>query len=480
MDGEKKKAEEVLNKIEEKAEAAEMVSEESQQVQEEKPAIVGLTTREAEERIADGRANRMSTDGQSTLKSIILSNVLTYFNLIFLIISILLILVGSFSDLTFLPIIVGNTLIGIFQEWSSKKTLDKITILNSPRTDVLRDGAAVELPSEDLVLDDVVQLGPGKQIPADAVVLEGEVLVNESLLTGESEEIKKAVGDELMSGSFIVSGHVKARLTAVGDNSFAASLTAQAKAKKKGEESEMIRSLDYLVRFIGIIIIPIAGVLFWQMYKVNGLSFREAVTSTVAAIIGMIPEGLYLLASVTMAASVGRLAMNKVLVHDMKSIESLARVDVLCVDKTGTITESTVVVTGFEPIDMSAPKEEEGDGVPGPEQNIPDKNPRELEDHAPKYPAALIETMLSDYVAAQNIDNETMKAMRARFKKTSSKKADRVIPFSSAWKYQRHRLRQEDLYQRRAGVSPGSQCEDHLGADRKARRDRPEGPCSSA
>ena len=196
------------------------------------------------------------------------------------------------------------------------------------------------IPAEELVLDDLVIFEAGNQIPADAVVEEGEVSVNEALITGEADEISKKPGDNLLSGSFIVSGQCKARLDKVGADSYVSKLTLEAKAQQRGEQSEMIRSLDRLVKIVGILIIPIGILLFSQQFFITGESFRGSVTGTVAAVIGMIPEGLYLLASVAMAVSVMRLAMNKVLVHNMKSIETLARVDVLCVDKTGTITKT--------------------------------------------------------------------------------------------------------------------------------------------
>lgn len=316
-----------------------------------KPSISrGLTGRQVQERMDHQAVNTPVEADTLTLKDIVKENVFTYFNLIFLIIAILLCVVGSFRDLTFLPIIIANTCIGIFQEWRSKKTLDKLTILSSPKTRVVRDGKEEIIPAELLVLDDLVIFEAGNQIPADAVVEEGEVSVNEALITGEADEITKKPGDALLSGSFIVSGQCKARLDKVGADSYVSKLTLEAKARKSGEESEMIRSLDRLVKIVGVLIIPIAILLFSQQFYINGESFKASVTATVAAVIGMIPEGLYLLASVAMAVSVMRLATGKVLVHNMKSIETLARVDVLCVDKTGTITENTMMVKQVIPL----------------------------------------------------------------------------------------------------------------------------------
>ena len=272
---------------------------------------------------------------------IIAGNLFTYFNLIFAIIAVILILAGCYKDLTFLPVIIFNTLIGIVQETRSKRLLDKMTMLNSPTTTVIRDGKEEQVRSDLLVADDIVIFSAGDQIPADAVVIEGKASVNEALLTGEADEIVKENGSGLMSGSFIVSGKCKARLTEVGASSYISQLTIQAKKAREGEQSEMIRSLNRIVQLAGIIIIPIGALQFYNMYFLKGMSYTRSVRSTVASVIGMIPEGLFLLASVTLAISAMRLARNKVLVHDMKCIETLARTDVLCVDKTGTITENT-------------------------------------------------------------------------------------------------------------------------------------------
>lgn len=310
----------------------------------------GLTREQVEERIARGAVNHAVESASKSRKEIVCSNVFTYFNLIFFIIAVLLISVGSFRDLTFLPVIIANTAIGIFQELRSKKVLDELTILNAPKNTVLRDGQEQTLPSEELVLDDIIVLRAGNQIPADAVVEQGEVLVNESLLTGEADQIRKKEQSVLLSGSFVVSGECRARVDKVGKDSYVAQLTLEAKAMNDQEVSEMIRSLDRLVKIIGVVIIPIGIILFGQQHFGNGASIRDSVTATVAAVIGMIPEGLYLLASVALAVSVMRLATQKVLVHNMKCIETLARVDVLCVDKTGTITDNTMSVKKVLPL----------------------------------------------------------------------------------------------------------------------------------
>lgn len=366
----------------------------------------GLTAQQVQEHRMHGWTNRPVDPPSKTTKEIIQENVFTYFNLIFLVLAVLLCLVGSFRDLTFLPVIVLNTLIGIIQETRAKKVLDNLTMLNAPHAMVIRDGKKSQINAEDLVVDDIVIFEAGNQVCADAEVCAGEVQVNESLLTGESDEITKRKGDQLMSGSFIVSGQCHARLDKVGADSYISRLTLEAKAMQNTEQSEMIRSLDKLVKWVGVAIIPIGIILFIQAFVFQGEGFRSSVTSMIAAVIGMIPEGLYLLASVALAVSSIRLAQKKVLLHDMKCIETLARVNVLCVDKTGTITENTMEVQ-----DVIPTKEyEEGKLRP-------------------------LSELLGDFTAAQSSDNITMEAMKRYFKIVSGKKAVAKTGFSSASKY---------------------------------------------
>ena len=366
----------------------------------------GLTAQQVQEHRMHGWTNQPVDPPSKTTKEIIQENVFTYFNLIFLVLAVLLCLVGSFRDLTFLPVIVLNTLIGIIQETRAKKVLDNLTMLNAPHAMVIRDGKKSQINAEDLVVDDIVIFEAGNQVCADAEVCAGEVQVNESLLTGESDEITKRKGDQLMSGSFIVSGQCHARLEKVGADSYISRLTLEAKAMQNTEQSEMIRSLDKLVKWVGVAIIPIGIILFIQAFVFQGEGFQSSVTSMIAAVIGMIPEGLYLLASVALAVSSIRLAQKKVLLHDMKCIETLARVNVLCVDKTGTITENTMEVQ-----DVIPTKEyEEGELRP-------------------------LSELLGDFTAAQSSDNITMEAMKRYFKIASGKKAVAKTGFSSASKY---------------------------------------------
>lgn len=425
----------------------------------------GLSKAEVDDRVARDAVNHAVGSASKSQKEIICSNIFTYFNLLFFIIAVMLIAVGSFRDLTFLPVIIANTAIGIFQELRSKKVLDDLTILNAPKNTVVRDGQEQVIAAEELVLDDIIILSAGNQIPADAIVLEGEVLVNEALLTGESDQITKKKGDELLSGSFIVSGECRARIDKVGSDSYIAKLTLEAKEMKDGEVSEMIRALDRLVKIVGIIIIPIGIILFSQQHFINETPIRESVTATVAAIIGMIPEGLYLLASVALAVSVMRLASKKVLVHNMKCIETLARVDVLCVDKTGTITDNTMTVKKVLPLRKTVVESDDGlqkaqEGVADTtaanssvadqkqmagnvqtKQETQDKRSgvegsgtEEIPAFTPEESAAF-ELAVGDFAAAMATDNITMKAIKEHFRKRSGKRPEKVIPFSSATKY---------------------------------------------
>lgn len=306
-------------------------------------SIKGLTSKEIEEKIKQGKTNKVKIKTNESILKILRKNIFTYFNFIFLILTILLITSHSYRNLTFLGIIITNILIGIIQQIRSKITLDKLSLLDKNKYIVIRDGKEEEIDSDNLVEGDFIILEAGKQIPADAEVVSGKIYVNESLLTGEQNEIEKSINSNLMSGSFVISGRAVVKLTNVGDESFSAKIMKESK-KIKETKSEMISAIDNIVKFAGIIIIPIGILLFIGSYGVNGCSYEESVNSMVSALLGMIPEGLYLLTTVALALSSMRLAQNKILLHDMKSIESLARVDVLCVDKTGTITNNTMKV----------------------------------------------------------------------------------------------------------------------------------------
>ncbi|MCD8333460.1 MAG: HAD-IC family P-type ATPase [Clostridiales bacterium] len=306
--------------------------------------IRGLTEQEAAVQERRGNVNVMPEHSGKSVKQIIRGNVVTYFNAIFCIIAVLLIIAGSYNSLTFIPLVAANTVIGIIQQLQAKKVLDKLSLLDVASYRVRREGKEREIPSDRLVLGDVIRLEGGQQIPADAEVLSGRVMVNESLLTGEADEVEKTEGAKLMSGSFVVSGVCYAELICVGAHSYAARLTAKAKVIRE-KPSQMIFDIDLIVKIAGILIIPIGIALFYQGMFVNGNTFSEAVVSMVGAVIGMIPEGLYLLVTVALALSAMRLGQRHVLLHDMRSTEALARVDVLCVDKTGTLTDNKMQIT---------------------------------------------------------------------------------------------------------------------------------------
>jgi cation-transporting ATPase E len=375
----------------------------------------GLSQEQVRMRQEQGLVNKSVSSATKTTKDIIKENVFTYFNAIFLILAILLISVGSFRDLTFLFVIIANSGIGIVQELRAKKTLDELTLVSRSKVRVLRDGVCVSVDSEELVLDDHVILSAGAQIPADAIVQWGNVSVNESLLTGESDEIAKGPGAALLSGSFIVSGECVARLEAVGESSYISRLTLQATKSKEGEQSEMIRALDKLVKAVGIVIIPIGITLFVQQYVISGNDFKSSVTSMVASVIGMIPEGLYLMATVALAVSAMRLARKQVLLHNMKCIETLARVDVLCVDKTGTITEPQMRVHQVLPLQET-------------------------------FEGRKVEEWLAAFAAAQSPDNITMEALQEHYADAKSTLAVSFVQgFSSKTKYSGAQIEQQTL-----------------------------------
>ncbi len=373
-------------------------------------SLKGLTSFEVEERIRQGKINKNIDETDRPVWEIVKRNTFTFFNLIFAVIAILISLVQAWNQLIFLPIIVINTIVGIYQEIKAKRYLDQMTLLHAPQSTVIRNGKQEKIASDDLVEEDIIILKTGNQIVADARIVEGSIFVNESLLTGEADEIEKNVDDKLLSGSFVVSGEAKVILEKVGKDSYISKLTEQAKLVDHGEDSEMLRALNKLLKWVSFIILPIAVILFTQNYFVNHNTLQTSVVAMVAAVIGMIPEGLYLLTTIALTLSSVKLARNQVLLHNMKSIESLARVDVLCVDKTGTITEPRMSV---EQVFVS------------PSSNISD---------------AKFMSLLSDYISANTDDNDTMKAIREfmlakgdlQNQMTGVKK---IIPFSSKVKY---------------------------------------------
>ncbi|MCO4509435.1 cation-transporting ATPase [Streptococcus infantarius subsp. infantarius] len=367
--------------------------------------ISGLSIKEIEESLKNGQNNKMVDENAATTRSIIRQNIFTYFNLIFAIISLLLIIAGSFKSLTFLPVIIINIIIVIAQQLRSKKVLDQLNVISKSSYQVIRDGKYQSVPIDELVLDDIILLDEGRQIPADATLVDGKVSVNESLLTGEEDEIEKVIGSDLKSGSSIISGKCLTKLTAVGNDSYAAKLTQKAK-EVKHKKTDMIRALEGIIKFAGIIIIPIGITLFSQSLFLNHKTFSDSIVSTVGALIGMIPEGLYLLVTVALAISAMKLARKKVLLHDMKGIESLARVDILCVDKTGTITANKMTVT-----DLILPE------------------------HVARKDLTINQEILSKYINIIPDSNITMLALREYFTSKEAFKNAEATPFSSKVKY---------------------------------------------
>ena len=367
------------------------------------PVDLGLTSQQVVQRQKYGLRNITPASNTKTEGQIVKEKVFTFFNLIFIVLAVALIVVGSFKNLAFLVVAIANTVIGIFQEIRAKRAVDKLTLVAAGKLRVIRDGERRLIPTDQLVRDDIVEFAAGNQICADAVVREGQMQVNESLLTGEADAIIKNPGDVLKSGSFVISGRCKAQLTHVGSDSYAAKLAAEARRDVRSTKSEMMNSLTKLITVVGIALVPMGIILFIR--QMQAMDLRSSVEATVAALIGMIPEGLYLLTSVAIAVSSLKLARQRVLVQDMNCIETLAHVDILCVDKTGTITEPAMEVSDIFPVQSE------------------------------RFTYEDIEQILAAFYYGEEPDNETAKAMTAQFALETSWKAVRRIPFSSSTKW---------------------------------------------
>lgn len=362
---------------------------------------IGLTQVQVEERIAAGKVNIQPQSKTKTIGRIVKDNSLTLFNILNIILALMVIFVESFQNLLFINVVVINTLIGIVQEIKAKKTIDKLSLISQPHVTVLRDGNPQEIVFEKIVLDDILILTAGKQIPADAQVVKGELEVNESLLTGESDSIMKYEGDTLLSGSFVVSGQATVQVTEVGRDNYASKLVEAVKVAKK-PNSEIMKALAFIMKSISIVIVPLGLLLLYKQLIVQQLPLQAGVTQTVAALIGMIPEGLVLLTSVALAVGVIRLGQHQTLVQELYCIETLARVDVLCLDKTGTITEGNMEVLSMETI-------------------CHDKNSVQA---------------IRALIANLKDDNATFRALSDSCKGEAPKwQCDRVIPFSSERKW---------------------------------------------
>ena len=360
----------------------------------------GLTQAEVEARIADGQVNAIQDSSNRSVKDIVMGNTLTFFNFINVVLLALVLSVRSYKNMLFIFIIIANTRIGIFQEIKAKITLDKLKILTVSHVDVIRDGVKKSVTVSELVKDDVILLKSGGQIPADGVILDGEVDVNESLLTGESDSIHKTCGSKVLSGSFVTSGKAMCLLTEVGHDCYMEKLSSEAKQFKR-YKTELQRNLDTILKFISIIIVPLGIILFAKQYWISGSTYEQAALDTVAAVLGMIPEGLVLLTSVALALGAVRLARRSTLVRELFCIETLARVDTLCLDKTGTITEGHLCVQGEESV----------------KEDID------------------LEQLMGRMVGALGDENETFQALRQHYKRNQSANTKFVLPFSSERKF---------------------------------------------
>ena len=376
----------------------------------------GLTQAQVQQRQQAGWSNLPVEPPGASVQQILAKNVFTYFNLIFFLLAVCVIVVRQWLNLTFLGPVLCNMVIGIVQDLRAKKKLDDLKIMSAPKCRAVRDGQVTELDAAELVRDDIAVFAAGDQICADACVAAGECRVNEALVTGEADEILKKPGDRLLSGSFVVSGTCRARLTHVGADSFVSRLTTEAKQTGSQPQSEMMRSLTNLIKWIGMIVIPLGAVMFIKEYLWLGRDAATAVTSTVGSIVGMIPEGLYLLTSLALVASVLRLANRRTLVHSMDCIETLARVDTLCVDKTGTITEPKMTVDDVVPLQ--------------PDRFIVDD----------------VRMIMADYVYAMQADNDTMAALKRYFTGDVRQTALRALPFRSAKKYGGVSFHEDETY----------------------------------
>ena len=419
--------------------------------------MTGLTNEEVQERIAQGQVNNNENPNTRTYKQIILENTLTFFNFLNLVLLVLVLLVGSYKNSMFVGIIFINTVIGIIQEVRAKKTIDKLAILTESKTVVLREGKKWKISTEKLVVDDLIFLKAGEQVPADAKILEGSLEVNESLLTGEADNLPKNPGDELFSGSFVTAGQACCQIIHVGSDNYASRITSEAKEFKR-HNSELRNSLNAILKVISIIIVPLGAMLFYKQYMIVGDTLKDSVVNMVAAVLGMIPEGLVLLTSVALTLGSMVLATKKTLVQELYCIETLARVDTLCLDKTGTITEGTMKVEDVQLYDTAQTTVVQHTAKFDPETGEPVQNVSALKPEvtvsAEKENGQIQETVNLETVSQeerqklQEIDhimgnmmsvlhdqNATADALRKRFPSRNDLKLIHAIPFSSDRKY---------------------------------------------
>ena len=389
----------------------------------------GLTDEQVRKRYESGLVNDDKPLPTKSIKRIFYDNIMTLFNVLNLLLGIAVFLVGSYKNMLFLGVMLCNTSIGIFQEIRAKRTIDKLSIVSASKVTVIRDGEKKRVPIDDIVLDDMIEFSQGNQIPVDCVVISGNCDANESLLTGESDAIHKKTGDMMYSGSYVVSGKCFARAEHVGSENYASKIAAEAKYIKK-VNSEILYTLNKIIKVLTFIILPLAILMFFRQYTLpsehEGImvhsvlgdieyKLMQAVVNTVAAVTGMIPEGLILLTSTVLAVSVIRLSQSKVLVQELYCIETLARVDVLCLDKTGTITEGCMEVADYVPYADRTEKE-----------NIAD--------------------ILCGLVNALDDTNATYMALKDKFSGDTAMKSDRAVPFASEKKWSGAHFENEGSY----------------------------------
>ena len=372
----------------------------------------GLSDEEVKQRIEDKLTNSTKTKTSKTYFSIFVKNIFTFFNMLWLLIAIALFVVGSYSDLIFLFVIVANTAIAIIQEIRAKVAVEKLSMVSSPMINTIRNSKKMQVKAEDLVLDDIIILGSGNQIPTDCIIINGKVEVNESLLTGESNAIEKTTNDHILSGSFIISGECYAKVDKVGKNNYIEQMAQKAK-EFKAPASNLFKDLNRLIKYIGIALVPIGILTFLKEHSL-GSSIQTQITNTSGALTSMIPAGMFLLITIALAVGVVKLSKKNTLVRDLYSIEMLARTNVLCLDKTGTITDGTMKVVDF--ITFSARR------------------------------SASIKKILSNILNAQKTSNSTSNAMIEEFGKNDEFKVKNVLEFSSERKFSVTQFSNKKIY----------------------------------
>ena len=373
----------------------------------------GLTSEDVQKRRDAGLVNLSDNHISKTTSEIVKSHTLTYFNFLNLFLAVLVLLSGQIKNMTFLGVIICNSVIGIFQELKVKKLIDELAVITASKTKACRDGKFQEIPIEDLVMDDLIAVEIGDQIGADCEVLTSDgIEVNESMITGESKPVRKHMGDTLWSGSFLVAGSGQAKVIHVGKDNYATELANQAKQKKRAS-SEMQDAIKRIIKVTGMILIPVGILLFMSQWKIEDMTLSNALVNTVAGVIGMIPEGLVLLTSVSFILGVGRLATKKALVQEMEAIEALARVDVLCLDKTGTITTGALEVVELIPFEEDTLR---------------------------------MHQVMNEIAFAFDDVNATQDALMAYFKPTKQWTICEKIPFSSDRKYRAISFEDEGAY----------------------------------